>query len=47
MAGGGGGHQGPHLGILVGVNGAFHAQGLGAQDLAVPLQGIQLEQAGS
>lgn len=45
--GGGGGSGGPHLGILVGVHCAVHAQGLGAQDLTMPLQGVQLEQAGS
>ena len=28
---------GPHLGVLVRVHGALHAEGLGAQDLAVPL----------
>lgn len=38
---------GPHLGVFVGVHSALHAEGLGAQDLTVPLQGIQLEQAGS
>lgn len=41
-----GGH-GAHLGVLIGVHGALHAEGLRAEDLAVSLQGIQLEQAGS
>lgn len=44
---GGGGRRGTHLGVLVGVHGTLHAEGLRAQDLAVSLQGIQLEQAGS
>lgn len=32
-----------HLGVFVGVHGTLHAEGLGAQDLTVPLQGVQLE----
>lgn len=36
-----------HLGILVGVDRALHTKGLGAQDLTVSLQGVQLEQVGS
>lgn len=41
-----GGSRRSHLGVLIGVHGALHTQGLGAQDLTVPLQGVQLEQAG-
>lgn len=37
----------PYLGVFVGVDGALHTKGLGAQDLTVSLQGVQLEQVGS
>lgn len=39
-------NAGPHLGILVGVDSALHAEGLRAQDFTVPLQCIQLKKAG-
>lgn len=35
------------LGVFVGVDCTLHAKGLGAQDLTVSLQGVQLEQVGS
>lgn len=36
-----------YLGVLVGVDSSLHTKGLGAQDLTVPLQGVELEQVGS
>lgn len=36
----------PYLGVFVGVDCALHTEGLGAQDLTVSLQGVQLEQVG-